>query len=158
MDPQDAIRQLEPGARAILALFDNLEKIAALEQDIDVLEAEAKSAEERFHKANASYDESLAKSQQAKAEVIEAQANCDRMVSAAKVTANSIIEEAKASASAEVETIKKAHSQSIAVLANKVEQGKAELKSIQESIAAKRQDHDAVLASIASLKNRLGAA
>lgn len=155
---KDAIANLVPLAEALLLVNSKLDQLDLLDQELSESDKALAEAEARAAKAEATRVAAGVGAEKAKAEIIEARANCDKMVSSARVVAARLIDEAKAQATTEAEGIKSALGDSIVMLTQKEAEARKALAQVEASLAARRTDHDQVLASIASLKNRLGAA
>lgn len=155
---KDSIASLVPLAKALVEIDSKLAELELLDEDIVSREKVLGEFEARATKAEDFRAEALASVQKSKSEVIEARANCDKMVSSARQVASKIINDAKAQATEEAEAIKSAATESIAMLTQKEAEARRALAQVESTLAARRRDHDQVLASISSLKDRLGAA
>lgn len=152
------IRQFEPLARAIVSAAEKADEIESLEECYENLKAEYAECAEEFAMAEKSAAQARASAEQSKTEVINASARIAQMSEAASVRAQKVLADAEAAALAEARRISDEFRTEHENLKARAQDARAALEALEAEIVARRADHDAVMASLASLKSRLGAA
>lgn len=155
-----ALEALRPIAQAILDVTDNVDVLADIEGHydrtkaaIEELELRGKAIQAKAEKditeakvfENAATDRAAQLEAQAKAHLEEATSRATVIVDTARHDATAMAEGIMAERRAEIDS-----------LINQVDSAKAELAALQKAIPKLREQHNEVLASINSLKSRLG--
>lgn len=152
------IKSLAPVAEAIVYINEHAKEIEEIGPKLEQLRTDLEQGEARLKEIADQAKQHSDMSEQAKASVIEARSRLDSMVAGARADADRLVKKSQAdamnAAKATTESFKGLH----AGLQSKIETAKQTLQNLTEEISAKTKDHNAVLASMASLKSRLGAA
>lgn len=158
MDPVvKFVREFEPLARAIVDMAAVADRYEALETRFKELEVRFEQRKDEWDAAEAAAKKARASVDQANAEIIAAQARVDQLSKSASERAQKLLANAKAEALAEAGRVSNEFREEHDGLKSQSQDALVELVSLQERIAAKRKEHDAVMESMAALKSRLGA-
>lgn len=152
------LKTLAPVAEAIVYITRQGSQVEALGKRLSQQETDLQTGEERLAEIERLCQIARTGAEEARASVIEAQGKIEMWTSGAKAEANGLIAGAKIHAEAETDKIRKAFVAEHTELQTKISQAKHMLAVVTEELKAKQADHDTVMASIASLKARLGAA
>ncbi len=149
------IKSLAPIAEAIVYLGEHSKEIEEIEDKLESLRKDLTEGEARLAEIAASAKQHTEVAEQAKASVIEAKSKLEQMVEASRHEANRLVGQAKAEADTITQRERiKFKAEEIKLRAG-IEALNEERQALGEQVELKRKDHDAVQASINSLKARL---
>lgn len=156
MDLFDHIKNLKPMAEAIVYLAENVEEVSQIEDKLYSLRSDIAAAEERLGQIAKAALEHAQMAEQAKSVVIEAQSKTEQMIAGAKAEATRIIKDAETQANIEGKNISASFIREHGTWQAKIDALKKIKGNLDEEVASRLATHDAVQASIDSLKARLG--
>lgn len=155
----DVIAKLEdlaPVAEAIVYLTRQGARVKELSSLLSKQETDLQTGEERLAEIEKLCAEAKVGAEQARAAVIEAQGKIEQMIEGARAEAKLMINGAKTEADKIAQRERTKFGAEEARLRQGIQALNKENETLDAAIQAKRNDHDAVQASIDSLKKRLG--
>lgn len=152
------LKQLAPIAEAIVYIAEHSAEIEGIEETLSQCKQELEAAEARLKEVDTLCSKAKDGAEQAKAQVIEAQGRIEQMIEGARAEVRRMQDQAKINLDTELRNARiKFRSEEI-----RLQEGIKALMAEKETLAAAvkdtRKEHDNILASMASLGRRLGAA
>lgn len=153
-DLDELVALLAPAAKTILEIAEKGpigERIAQAEEVLADLE-------QRVKNTGVALAAGKAELERVRSECISRTAAADEMVKTASKQASDLVNNARAVAEGEAKKVMTHWEEAIEKIKEQYENASIELETLENQVSARQADHSAVLASIASLKSRLGAA
>lgn len=150
------LKQLAPIAEAIVYIAQHAAEIEGIEETLSQRKQELEIAEARLTEISSLCDKAKAGAEQAKASMIEGQSKLEQMIESTRNEANRIIQDAKTQAAIDGKAITDSFVREHGTWQAKINALKKIKDNLDEEVASKLVAHDAVQASIDSLKARLG--
>lgn len=146
-----ALEALQPLAESVLALKRNAETLA----EVETAKANLDAVQKKIDAANAEHKRLSGLAAEARTEAVKQTSASEATRAQAQADAEATIRQARQDANKEIDRVKAERQGEIDALDQKITSGKAEVQRLDNVTAAKRQEHDQVLASMQSLKQRL---
>ncbi len=149
------IKSLAPIAEAIVYLGEHSKEIEEIEAKLESLRKDLAEGEARLAEIATSAKQHTEVAEQAKASVVEAKSKLEHMVEASRQEANRTVSQARIDAAKVGRDTSASFTLEHANLRSKIEHAKSTLNDYEAKIQGAKNAHDAVEASINSLKARL---